>query len=137
MLKTDLNGLINEMQQNKYCHLILLILICILVYWLVSTYIISPKIKFADLPPHIVYGLNTNSCKGDIPKIDEVIIRNMIELPNRNPKLLTSSMVYPEIRDSEEERRKTRMDVLNMFYNSFDDDLTSFKKRPQGLYLTP
>jgi hypothetical protein len=29
------------------------------------------------------------------------------------------------------------MDVLNMFYNSFDDDLISIKSRPQDLYIIP
>jgi len=69
--------------------------------------------------------------------IDEKIIRDMINLPNRNPDLLTSSMVYPEQRDSDEYRKKTRMDVLNMFYSSFDDDSISIKSRPQNLYIIP
>ena len=83
------------------------------------------------------YGMNSN-CKGDIPKIDEAIIRSMINLPNRNPAMLTTSMVIPEpSQPSDEDRRRARMDVLNMFYNSFDDDLTSIKSRPQNLYIIP
>ena len=46
-------------------------------------------------------------------------------------------MVIPEITTSQETQKQTRMEVLNMFYNTFDDDLTSVKARPQGLYLTP
>ena len=48
----------------------------------------------------------------------------MINLPNRNPQLLTSKMVYPAIKHTlntpshDETRRSTRMDVLNMFYNN-------------------
>jgi hypothetical protein len=61
----------------------------------------------------------------------------MIDLPNRNPKMLTSSMVIPEVRKSDEELRKTRMEVLNMFYNSFDDDTTTYNNRPKGLYIIP
>jgi len=70
--------------------------------------------------------------------LDEAIIRHMINLPNRNPEMLTTSMVVPEpSQPSDEERRKTRMSVLNMFYNSFDDDLTTIKARPQNLYVIP
>ena len=77
-------------------------------------------------------------CKGDIPKLDEAIIRNAIELKNRDPKMLTTSMVVPEPSPpSDEEKRRARMDVLNMFYNSFDDDLTSINARPQNLYIIP
>ena len=41
------------------------------------------------------------------------------------------------LKPSDEDIRKTRMDVLNMFYDSFDDDLTSIKARPQNLYIIP
>ena len=142
MLQTDLNGFINEVKINKICHLLLLILGCIIIYCLVSTYLASRN-NFKNInntngiQTNILWGSMQGGCKGDIPKIDEAIIRNMIELPNRNPKLLTSNMVFPEERQSDEERRRTRMDVLNMFYSSFDDDLTSFNNRPKGLYLTP
>jgi hypothetical protein len=61
----------------------------------------------------------------------------MIDLPNRDPKFLTSSMVIPEPTVKEENRRKTRMEILNMFYNSFDDDVVSYNNRPKGLYVIP
>ena len=77
-------------------------------------------------------------CNKDIPRIDEAMIRNTINLPNRNPAMLTSSMVYPEqSKPSDEEIRKTRMDVLNMFYDTFDDDVISITSRPQNLYIIP
>ena len=62
--------------------------------------------------------LNHSSCNKDIPRIDENIIRNTINLPNRNPALLTSSMVYPESQLNQvmKKKEKLRMDVLNMFY---------------------
>ena len=69
--------------------------------------------------------------------MDEAIIRNMIELPNRNPAMLTSSMVIPEITQNVEDQRRTRMDILNMFYNTFDEDAITIKTRPQGLYVIP
>ena len=144
MFQTDLQGFINEVKKNKICQLMFLIFICIIIYVIVSKYMNNKnKNNFNDVRSNILFGGGYNSssqegnCKGDIPKMDEAIIRNMIDLPNRDPKLLTSSMVVPEITTSDEARRQTRMDVLNMFYNSFDDDLTSYNKRPRGLYLTP
>ena len=78
------------------------------------------------------------ACNKDIPRLDEAMIRNTINLPNRNPDLLTSSMVYPaQSKPSDEEVRKTRMDVLNMFYDTFDDDVISITSRPQNLYIIP
>jgi len=82
------------------------------------------------------YG-NDNDCNKSIPKMDEEIIKNMINLPNRNPEMLTSSMVVPINSPSDEVRRRTRMDILNMFYTSFDDDTTSVAFRPKGLYMVP
>lgn len=68
---------------------------------------------------------NISQNNNDIYKKDEILIRNMINLPNRNPQLLTSKMVYPEAKNNtlnrpshDETRRSTRMDVLNMFYNN-------------------
>jgi hypothetical protein len=136
MAQSDLSGLVEEVKNNKVFHLILLILVLVLIYWIVSKYIQS-KNNFNDIRTNILLGSLQGQCKGDIPRIDEAIIRNMIDLPNRNPKMLTSSMVIPEVRQSDEERRKTRMDVLNMFYNSFDDDYVSYKNRPQGLFIIP
>ena len=94
------------------------------------------------LPGMVNNNMNLNSqystCNKDIPRIDEALIRNTINLPNRNPALMTSSMVYPESpQPSNEERKRTRMDILNMFYSSFDDDLTTIRARPQNLYIIP
>lgn len=136
MGQTDLNGMVNEVKNNKVWQLLLLIIMCIIAYWIVSKYIPS-KNNFNNIQYNVLLGTMNGQCKGDIPKIDEAIIRNMIDLPNRNPKFLTSSMVIPEIRPSDEERRKTRMEVLNMFYNSFDDDTTTYNNRPKGLYVIP
>ena len=41
------------------------------------------------------------------------------------------------LKPSDEEIRKTRMDVLNMFYDTFDDDVISITSRPQNLYIIP
>uniref|UniRef100_A0A6C0EZE9 Uncharacterized protein n=1 Tax=viral metagenome TaxID=1070528 RepID=A0A6C0EZE9_9ZZZZ len=79
----------------------------------------------------------SNECNKSIPKMDEEIIKSMINLPSRNPEMLTSSMVVPNNLPSDEARRRTRMDILNMFYTSFDDDTTSVAFRPKGLYMIP
>jgi len=146
MLVTDLNGLWSSLKKNQLFHLIILVGICIILYIMFSKYI-NLKNDFTNI--NILYGNNANSngqintnmdgyCKGDIPKLDEAIIRNSIEFKNRDPKMLTTSMVVPEPSPpSDEEKRAVRMDILNMFYNSFDDDLTSIKSRPQNLYIIP
>ena len=149
MFNTDLKGFLNNLKQNQIAQLLLLVGVCIFLYSLLSKFTTS-KNDFNN----IIYlqGMlnnmqdtnntndmnNTNTCKKDIPRIDEALFRNTINLPNRNPAMLTSSMVYPvPTGPSDEDKRKTRMDVLNMFYNSFDDDLITIKARPQNLYVIP
>jgi hypothetical protein len=140
MLNTDLKGLWLSLKYNNIFHLIILLAICWFLYYLLSRYVnMQSKNNFEDSKTYTnLYTGSLYGNKGEIPKIDEVIIRNMIDLPNRNPKMLTSSMVVPELeKPTDEERRRTRMDILNMFYNSFDDDATSIQSRPQNLYVIP
>jgi len=135
MVNTDLNWLWNECKNNNVFHLIVLFSICLFLYSMLAKYM-KQKSEFNDIML-LKSMLNTN-CNKNIPRFDEAIISNTINLPNRNPNLLTSSMVYPEpSKPSDEDVRKTRMDVLNMFYNSFDDDVTSITSRPQKLYIIP
>ena len=146
MLNTDLKGLWEICINNKMCHLILLVGICICLYILLSKYT-NQRNDFNNIiilqnmineNKNKLNQLNDTTCNKDIPRIDEALIRNTINLPNRNPALLTSSMVYPvPSKPSDEEKRRTRMDVLNMFYNTFDDDLITIKARPQNLYIIP
>ena len=142
MLHTDLKGLWENCKNNQMLHLVILLGVCICLYFILSKYI-NQRSDFNDIIKlqGILKDMNTlnhSSCNKDIPRMDEVLIRNTINLPNRNPALLTSSMVYPESpQPSDEERKRTRMDILNMFYNSFDDDLISIKARPQNLYVIP
>ena len=89
--KTDINGMVNEVKNNKVWQLLLLIIMCIIAYWIVSKYIPS-KNNFNNIQYNVLLGKTNGQCKGDIPKIDEAIIRNMIDLPNRNPKFLTSKL---------------------------------------------
>jgi len=137
-LVTDLPTFLKTLKDNKTVHLVLLIVVCIIIYYLASKYISTARKQnnFSDILVGTVYGMD-GKCKGDIPKMDEALIRNMINLPNRDPKYLTSSMVIPEPTVKEETRRKTRMDILNMFYNSFDDDVVNYNSRPKGLYVIP
>ena len=147
MLHTDLRGFMENCKNNKMFHLVILLGVCICLYILLNKYMTSrSNFNNVVILPGMVHNnmnmgmnnLNHNSCNKDIPRIDEAMIRNTINLPNRNPALMTSSMVYPESpKPSDEERKRTRMDILNMFYSSFDDDLISIKARPQNLYVIP
>ena len=157
MLNTDLKGLWESCKNNQMCHLFLLLGVCIFLYSMLSNYMnkhndlkkIMILKSMIGMKPMNTNAMNTNAmntnamnfnaqCNKDIPRIDEELIRNTINLPNRNPALMTSSMVYPETyKSSDEEVRKTRMDVLNMFYDSFDDDVISISSRPQKLYIIP
>jgi hypothetical protein len=134
MLNTDLKGLYNELSDNKTVHLLLLLGSFIVLYIIVSRYLQKRSDNFKNI---LMLSGAIGNCKNDIPKIDEAIIRNMIELPNRNPAMLTTSMVIPAPTTTDEERRRTRMDILNMFYNSFDDDSVTIGSRPKGLYVIP
>jgi hypothetical protein len=143
MLVTDLNGLWSNLKHNKIFHMFILLGVCILLYKMMMSYTQSRN-DFTNTSINMLFDLGGNSnmpnnCyKGKTANLDEAIIRHMINLPNRNPEMLTTSMVVPEpSQPSDEERRKTRMSVLNMFYNSFDDDLTTIKSRPQNLYVIP
>ena len=138
MFNTDLNGLCQECKNNQILHLVMLFGICIFLYSMLNNYM-KQKSDFNNIVM-LKHMLNANKCDNNntIPRIDEAIISDTINLPNRNPKLLTSSMVYPEpTKPTDEDIKKTRMDVLNMFYDSFDDDVTSITSRPQNLYITP
>ena len=112
--------------------LIIVFVSCVFLYWVVQNKTQNNFNNISDnLRKDIWYSADGVLLSGNnnIPKIDDTIIRN--------PELLTSSMDYPEITLKEETRRKTRMDVLNKFYTNFDDDITSYKKIPHGLYITP
>ena len=143
MLQTDLNGLMQEMRTNRTWHLVFLILGCFIGFYLINKYFYPSKNEFGNIIIGTVYANGGNRCDsttgfgGNVPGLDKALIENEINLPNRNPAFLTSSMVIPEIRVSDEERRKTRMEVLNMFYSTNDDDATTINNRPRGLYLIP
>jgi hypothetical protein len=134
MLNTDLSGVIENIKINKTLHLLIIISILVVLYIVVSRYMERQQSDFINTM--IIHG-NLQGCKGDIPKVDEAIIRSMIELPNRDPAKMTSSMVVPAPTTNDEDRRRTRMDILNMFYNSFDDDSVTIGSRPKGLYVIP
>ena len=143
MLVTDLNGLLSSLKKNQIFHMFILLGVCIILYKMMMIYT-QPRNDFTNTSINLLYNLTGSSnipngnCKDKVANLDEAIIRNMINLPNRNPEMLTTSMVVPEpSKPSDEERRRTRMSILNMFYNSFDDDLTTIRSRPQNLYIIP
>ena len=142
MLETDLKGLWISLKNNNIFHLLILLGICLILYTMLSRYVdmqnrIKNNFGNTGYSGSTIYG-NINANVNEIPKMDELIIKNMINLPNRNPAMLTSSMIVPEpSQPTDEARRRTRMDILNMFYNSFDDDNTTISSRPQNLYIIP
>lgn len=139
MLRTDLDGFITQVKESpvvKLAFLAVILIILIILYFMVSKYLSSgSKNNFANVM--VLQGGNGDKCNGDIPKIDKAIIQNHISLPNRDPRMLTTSMVIPEPTIKEETKKQTRMEILNMFYNTFDDDSVSISSRPQGLYVIP
>ena len=138
MLRTDLDGVMTQVKESPVAKLAALMLILVIIYCVASRYLSNGDSKNNFSNVMVLRGSNSNSgCRGDIPKIDEAIIQAHINLPNRDPQFLTSSMVVPEPTIKEEVKKQTRMDILNMFYNSFDDDRVSISSRPQGLYLIP
>ena len=148
MLETDLQGLWEHCRNSKECQLVLILLICFMLYYMLTKYMSKAQAHTTNITNAHLNSLialynsrlangHSNDCNKSIPKMDEEIIKNMINLPNRNPEMLTSSMVVPNNLPSDEARRRTRMDILNMFYTSFDDDTTSVAFRPKGLYMIP
>jgi len=131
-LNTDLDGLIMQIKESPISKLALLVIILLIIYCLINAYLNnqSNRNNFANIM--VLKGVNK-----DIPKIDEAIIRAHIELPNRDPKMLTTSMVVPAPTVLEEAKKQTRMEILNMFYNTFDNDIVNITHRPQGLYMIP
>ena len=124
MFDTYLNGVWLNIKNNNILFLSILLGICIIIYFILVKYGKQSKIKnnFGNINGY-AYNIYSNG-PNHIPKIDEVIMRDMINLPNRNPSMLTSSMVVPQQpSQSVEEHKRTRMDILNMFYNSFDDTI--------------
>jgi hypothetical protein len=69
---------------------------------------------------------------------DERIFRKTIDLPDRDPRWLTSNMVAPQVTlPSDEKRKGSRMEVFNMFYNNGIDDEIASKSRPHNLFVIP
>ena len=91
MLRTDLDGFISQAKESPLIKLGCLIIILIILYCVVSSYLSSgwgnARNNFANVM--ILKGIN-GGCHGDIPKIDEAIIKAHINLPNRDPKMLLS-----------------------------------------------
>jgi hypothetical protein len=136
MLRTDLDGFMTQVKESPIAKLAVLMIVLIVIYYIVSHYLSRGEAKNNFANVMILKGSN-GGCNGDIPKIDEAIIKAHINLPNRDPRFLTTSMVVPEPTVKDETKKQTRMEILNMFYNSFDDDRVSVSSRPQGLYLIP
>lgn len=122
--------MIENIKSHPMFPVIILILICIVAYCVTIHYDKKEKMINSAMLIHLI-----QNTKYEMP--DERMIREMIELPNRNPMHLTSNMVVPSNLPNEEQRKESRMEVLNMFYNNGIDDSVSIHARPQNLYIIP
>ena len=68
---------------------------------------------------------------------------NVTVLPNINRfkktgrSIQIEEQIDPDVKSILKSSAQNEMDILNMFYSSFDDDLTTIKARPQNLYIIP
>ena len=121
MFDTDLNGLWEKCKHNNILHLVILFLVCWILYTMLT--------KYSNI---------SNSKNNAFNNTRNNMNMNMnMNMNNSNPSSLTTSMVVPHKIAKDEDLKKTRMDILNMFYNSFDDDATTINSRPQKLYIIP
>lgn len=126
----------NDLMGNKIIQIILLFVVIIIGIIIINKYFNSSN-KNSSSFVNIVSGLVYSKGPDDIPKIDKILIENEINLPNRDPRFLTTSMIIPNPENSEENKKKIRMEILNMFYSSQNEDIINIDKRPKGLFIVP
>jgi len=127
------NEYIVQLVHWKYFPIVLIIIVCILGWCITSAYLQSNKSAQVFLPIKVNIPHQHNNMM-----LDERIFRNTIELQDRDPRWLTSSMVAPQVvLPSDEKRKGSRMEVFNMFYDNGIDDEITIKSRPRNLYIVP
>ena len=92
---------------------------------------------------------------------DYKMIKDMIQLPNKNPNMQTDSLVVPTYSQEnyipspnnqvlniqqmeklskeqpEEHRKQTKMEVLNLCYQDVINDSINVQQAPKNMYITP
>jgi len=92
---------------------------------------------------------------------DYKLIKDMIQLPHKNPTMQTSSLVVPTYSQNnyipspnnqvlnvkqvnhlnmgqpEENRKQTKMEVLNLCYQDIINDSINIQQTPKNIYITP
>lgn len=129
---------IQQLCSSQYIILIVILIViitCFIAYY-ITKYAKSNSMSNMSNMSNILIMMQ-NKCLNNNEMLDKQIIQNMIHLPNDNPALLTNSMVLPEHVPSNEKRKETKMEVLNMFYNNSIDDEISIHARPQKLFIIP
>ena len=123
----DLNNITN----SKYM-LFIIIFLVLLIFYCLSIKYLEPMNK---INKSILSYLLMN--KQMMP--DEIIFRNMIDLPGRDPLWLTSSMVAPigSEKINDEKEKISRMEALNIMYNDGINDNINISHRPIGLFVIP
>ena len=122
----------------KYFPIIIAVMVCIVGWCITSSYMQAQAHKKLLLIMGVggVDGFGGVGVKQMMP--DERVFHKMIELPDRDPRWMTSRMVAPQVNvPSDEKRKGSKMEVFNMFYNNGIDDEVTFNSRPRNLYVIP
>lgn len=123
---------LNNITTSKYIFFIIIFFIILIGYFITIKYL-DPINKIKE---NIALYFFFNS-KPMLP--DEIIFRNMIDLPGRDPLWLTSSMVAPigSEKINDEKEKISRMEALNIMYNDGINDKININSRPMGLFVIP
>ena len=128
---------------------VLLVLVVVCLYHSTNT-----NSGFTNPEKYNMYPENTES-------VDYKLIKDMIQLPNKNPNMQTDSLVVPTYSQQnyipspnnqvlniqqmeklsreqpEEHRKQTKMEVLNLCYQDVINDSINIQQAPRNLYITP
>ena len=137
----DLDDLYTEFKNNKTYQIIAFLFIAFLLYKFLKAYTdkLSNSNGLFGNGMMIITGYSkTYSPEHEINTLGQEEIRREIIMPPVNPLNPNCGMVYPENRPSDEKRKETRMELMNMIqYNSNDDDFITIHSRPKGLFVIP
>ena len=132
----DLNDVYQELKTNKIWQIVVFLLIMWIGYKLMK-YINSRNNFLGN--GLIYFGYNiAYSPEQEIHTLGQEQIKREIIMPPVDPLNPNCGMVFPLNRPSDEKRKETRMELMNMIqYNSTDDDFVSIDHRPKGLFVIP
>lgn len=95
-------------------------IIIIVIIFIISIYLIDKYYRYSEMKMNF-----KNSIKNNII-YDNKPLNNIINNDNKNNKII-----------NKEEEKSANMNILNMYYNTFDDFNNPFLPNPKGLYIIP